>query len=99
MSGPKGAPCTKFLKKYARQEWELRNPVDWHVLGFGAEERARAERFMLTERPNLLPILVDHGITREGLAQILQAAGIKLPRIYDMGYPNGNCSQQSTDSL
>lgn len=91
MSGPKGAPCTKFLKKYARQEWEMRNHADWHVLGFGAEERARAERFMLTERPNLLPILVYQGITREGAARYLHAAGIRLPRIYDMGYPNGNC--------
>ena len=64
MSGPDGAPCTKFLKKRARQEWQLRNPVDWHVFGFGAEERGRYEDFILSELPNVLPVLIDHGITR-----------------------------------
>lgn len=91
MSSPKGAPCTKFLKKRARQEWESRNHVDWHVFGFGAEERERHDRFILTERSNVLPILIDHDITREGAYRYLHAAGIRPPRIYDMGYPNANC--------
>lgn len=91
MSGPDGAPCTKFLKKRARQEWEQRNHADWHVFGFGAEERGRFDRFVLTERPNVLPILIDAGITRDGAYRYLKAVGIDPPRVYKMGFPNGNC--------
>ena len=50
---PHGAPCTRYLKKFARQDWEQNNPVDWHVFGFGAEERARHDAFVLTERSNV----------------------------------------------
>lgn len=91
ISGPEGAPCTKFLKKRARQEWQMRNPVDWHVFGFGDEERKRYENFIISELPNVLPVLIDHGITRQGAYNYLLAVGIEPPRTYEMGYPNGNC--------
>lgn len=91
MSGPMGAPCTLELKKHARQEWEKENVVDWHVLGFTADEKKRHERFVLTERSNVLPILIDAGITKSECYTILNAAGIALPRVYAMGYPNANC--------
>ena len=91
MSGPKGAPCTIELKKMARQEWEKNNRADWHVLGFTADEKTRHDRFVLTERSNVLPVLIDAGITKAECYRILLAAGLKLPRVYDMGYPNANC--------
>jgi hypothetical protein len=91
MSGPMGAPCTLELKKYARQEWEKINLCDWHVLGFTADEKKRHDRFVLTERSNVLPILIDEGVTKAQCFSILESAGIKLPRIYSMGYPNANC--------
>lgn len=91
MSGPMGAPCTQELKKFARQEWEKRNHVNWHVLGFTADEKKRHDRFVLTERSNVLPVLIDEGITKARCFSILQLANIELPRIYSMGYPNANC--------
>ena len=91
MSGPMGAPCTIELKKYARQEWEKLNSCDWHVLGFTADEKTRHDRFVLTERSNVLPVLIDDGITKSQCFSILQSAGIELPRIYSLGYPNANC--------
>lgn len=91
MSGVLGAPCTLELKKKARQEWERCNHVDWHVLGFVAEEKKRSDNFMLTERQNLLPVLIDQGISKADCFRIIQEAGIELPRIYKMGYPNANC--------
>ena len=91
MSGPLGAPCTLELKKYARQEWEKENHVDWHVLGFTADEKRRHDRFVLTERSNVLPVLIENKITKLDCYSILQAEGIELPRIYSMGYPNANC--------
>jgi len=91
MSGPTGAPCTLELKKYARQEWEKHNTVDWHVLGFTADEKRRHDRFILTERSNVLPILIEENITKADCYDIIQTAGIALPRIYSLGYPNANC--------
>lgn len=91
MSGPQGAPCTLELKKKARQEWEKYNNADWHVLGFTFDEKKRSDKFILTERSNLLPVLIDQGITKSKCFEIIKSAGIKLPRIYDLGYPNANC--------
>jgi hypothetical protein len=91
MSGIQGAPCTLELKKRARQEWEERNPVDYHVLGFTFEEAKRHARFIQTERDNLLPVLIDAGITKGDCYNRLFEAGLKLPRIYLQGYPNANC--------
>jgi len=91
MSGPLGAPCTIELKKVARQEWERNNRVDWHVLGFTADERRRHDRFVLTERDNVLPVLIDANIAKQDCYTILKNAGVRLPHIYSLGYPNANC--------
>jgi len=91
MSGTKGAPCTTELKKRARLHWESGNHVDWHVLGFTADEATRHRRFILTERANVLPVLIDAGVTKEDCFKVLQEANIPLPRIYGLGYPNANC--------
>ena len=91
MSFPNGAPCTVELKKKARQEWERRNNVDWHVLGFTADEKKRHERFVLTERENVIPVLIDAGMTKVDCAMKLRAAGLTLPAPYYLGYPNANC--------
>lgn len=88
---PHGAPCTVHLKKEARQDYERQHRVDWHVLGFTADERKRHYRFVLTERENVLPVLIDAGITKTDCADILRVAGITLPRVYAMGLPNANC--------
>lgn len=91
MSGPKGAPCTAILKKQARYEWEAENHADWHVLGFTAEEAKRLQTFRLTERDNVLGVLVDQGITKDDCFTMLADAGIEPPAIYRRGYPNANC--------
>ena len=91
MSGVAGAPCTMELKKKARQEWEAKNNHDWIVLGFTAEEQHRYDRFKLTERDNILPVLIEDKITKSECYQILVDAGIQLPEIYKQGYPNANC--------
>ena len=91
MSSKHGAPCTLELKKEARAEWEQVNPCDWLVLGFTADERHRDERFRRTERKNLLPVLIDENITKDDCFRILFSAGILIPAIYDLGYPNANC--------
>lgn len=91
MSGPTGAPCTIELKKRARQHWEETNNPDYHVLGFTVDEMSRHERFVLTERDNVLPVLIDAGLTKQDCLDIVVRAGIQPPRVYAMGYPNANC--------
>jgi hypothetical protein len=91
MSNRFGAECTRTLKKGARYQWQDINKPDNHVLGFTADEKARAERFKKTECDTHLPVLVDAGITKADCFEIVRQAGIQRPRIYDMGYPNANC--------
>lgn len=91
MSGINGAPCTTELKKKARQHWENNNKYDYMVLGFTYDEKKRHDRFILTERNNLLPILIESKITKEDCAKIIQDAGIDIPKMYKLGYPNANC--------
>lgn len=91
MSGHLGAPCTMILKKEARQQWEQNNHADWHVFGFTADEKARHDRFVLTERSNVIPVLIELGITKMDCFRILAESGIQMPAIYLRGYPNANC--------
>jgi hypothetical protein len=91
MSGVKGAPCTQRLKKEARQLWEDSNPTDWMILGFTSEEQVRSDNFRRTERGNVIPLLIDAGLTKEDCAQILTNHGIELPLSYRLGYNNANC--------
>lgn len=91
MSGVAGAPCTGELKKKARQHWEGQNRADWHVMGFTAEERHRHDRFTLTERENVLPILIDRGMTKDDCGRMLVSLGLRLPEVYSLGMPNANC--------
>lgn len=91
MSFPSGAPCTVHLKKQARQHWEQTNKVDWHVFGFTVEEQKRHDNFVMSERSNVLPLLIDAGLTKQDCHDILSGVGIAPPRIYAEGYPNANC--------
>ena len=91
MSGVQGAPCTMILKKFARQQWEENNHTDWHVLGFTIEEQQRSDKFRERERSNLLPVLIEQKLTKQDCFDIIQQAGIELPTMYKLGYPNANC--------
>lgn len=91
MSGVKGAPCTLMLKKEARYHFERTHEIDYHVLGFTKDEENRHDRFIKYERSNVIPVLIDAGITKLDCFQILHDDGIRLPRIYSLGYPNANC--------
>lgn len=88
---PHGAPCTVHLKKEARQDYERQHRVDWHVLGFTADERKRFDRFVLTERSNVLPVLIDANLSKQDCMDRLLNAGVLPPRVYAEGYPNANC--------
>lgn len=91
MSGVSGAPCTQELKKNARYNFEKNNKIDFHVLGFTHDEIHRHEKFVKTERENVLPVLIDLKLTKNDCFELLKNNGIKLPEIYSFGFKNANC--------
>ncbi len=90
MSGTKGAPCTGQLKKEARYQAEIKYQIDWHVLGFTKDEQNRHDRFTKFERENVIPVLIDAGMTKPDCFEFLKQHGIELPRIYQF-LDNANC--------
>lgn len=97
MAGIAGAPCTEILKKEARQHWENLNRFKhqgktYHpVLGFDVNEKKRIRDFRLFERPNLISVLADEGLSKDDCFRILRSEGLKVPVTYYQGLPNGNC--------
>ncbi len=91
MSGVAGAPCTMLLKKEARYQFEKDHSIDYHVVGFTADEAHRHEKFVRAERENTIPVLIDEGFTKGNCFDYLRSEGIKIPEIYKLGFPNANC--------
>lgn len=94
MAGIKGAPCTAEMKVAPRLAFQL--PTDVHLFGYTANgedisrfERLRDTYFELTVRAPL----IEAGITKESALEMVQRAGLELPRSYAMGFPNANCLQ------
>ena len=95
VNGPKGAACTRTLKKQVRAQWEYEQPFDVpmrYVWGMDADEKNRVDRIKITmpDRTHAFP-LIDAGYVKEDVHRILTASGIKRPVMYDLGYSNNNC--------
>lgn len=92
LSGMNGAPCTGFMKFAPRMDYEL--PSDLHHWGYTAD-KLDSRRFdrMVADYPFMKQRapLVEMGIKKRDTHQILAQHGIKRPRVYDLGFPNGNC--------
>lgn len=90
MAGVKGARCTVELKKVPRFGYQ--RPDDIHIFGFGTCEASRAETFK-SNNPELVLAwpMMDLGWSKADCFPILEAAGIKLPAMYLLGYKNNNC--------
>jgi PP-loop superfamily ATP-utilizing enzyme len=87
---PKGAPCTRALKKQIRQRFE--KPTDRQVFGYTAEEQARLDRFIdANSDVNIWTPLIEKGLGKEDCLAMLENAKIDLPAMYKLGYHNNNC--------
>ena len=87
-------PCTSWLKKRVRKEWEMEHTGEriTYVWGMDVNERHRAERLIegMPEFDHEFP-LIDRQLTKAQSHGILSSLGIKRPAMYDMGYSNNNC--------
>ncbi len=103
INSPRGATCSRILKRRLRKEWELQNSFFQtfrYVWGMDCTETkprpprntSRVQGILNTmpEYYHLFP-LVEHNITKEEAHGILAKAGIKRPAMYDLGFPNNNC--------
>jgi hypothetical protein len=93
VNGPAGAPCTRFLKRRVRKEWELTQKDQLtYIWGMDKGEVERAKRLSdnMPDQSHRFP-LIEHGASKEKAHKILMASGIKRPAMYDLGYGNNNC--------
>lgn len=88
------APCTNWLKKRVRKEWEYehRDYELTYVWGMDSNEKHRADRLNETmiEFNHEFP-LIDKGLTKQEVHGMCNELGIKRPAMYDLGYNNNNC--------
>ena len=92
LAGINGAPCTRELKVRPRLRYQ--RPSDIHVFGYTADAADVARAEALREHYPELTIetpLIDRGIKKEACLEIIRAAGISLPILYGLGFPNNNC--------
>jgi hypothetical protein len=92
VNGPGGAPCTNFLKRRVRKEWEKGKNDLTYVWGMDIQEKERAYRLYdaMPKIGHLFP-LIDKNISKKEAHEILKASGIKRPEMYNLGYNNNNC--------
>lgn len=92
LSSPNGARCTGEMKIVPRMNFQC--PSDIHLFGY-AYDRRDIERhknlrinfpFMKYRSP-----LIEERITKAQSHGIIAERGIRRPRVYDLGFPNGNC--------
>lgn len=90
LAGVKGARCTTELKKLVRRKFEQLD--DLQIFGFDRDEKSRAEKFNGNnpEVKTWFP-LIEKNLSKSDCLAIIQAAGIKLPAMYHLGYRNNNC--------
>jgi len=102
VNGPDGARCTLELKKQVRYELEEKfmlslfndTIIENQVWGFEWDRKQvnRAIRF-IEQYPATKPLfpLIEKGLNKDQCAGIIMSAGIELPEMYKLGYPNNNC--------
>lgn len=95
VNGVGGARCTLELKKNLRFQIEDEKK-EWagQIFGFEFDKKEinRAIRFS-QQYPKTKPVfpLIDSKLTKSQCAEILLMNGIKLPKMYELGFHNNNC--------
>lgn len=85
-----GASCSRALKGKLLDAF--RQPGDISILGYTAEEQGRFDKFF-DRMSDTLPRapLIERGLMKADCLAIIERAGIRLPKMYELGYRNANC--------
>ena len=90
MAGHHGARCSIELKRRVR--FQFQRPDDRQAFGYTVDELDRAKRTEESEPAiNWWWPLIEAGLTKSDCLAMVERAGLTLPRMYAMGYPNANC--------
>lgn len=89
------APCTNWLKKRVRKEWEEQHKdcEITYVWGFDLKEKERAER-TVEANPHAeheFPLIEKYLSKQEVHGLFDRTFDFARPKMYEMGYPNNNC--------
>ena len=88
------APCTNWLKKRVRKEWEYdhRDYDITYVWGMDANEKHRATSLeeTMVDFKHCFP-LIERGLTKAEAHGMCERLGVARPVMYDLGYNNNNC--------
>lgn len=89
------APCTNWLKKRVRKEWEQENSSYdlTYVWGFDMQEMNRAEKILEAnpQAKHEFP-LIEQNLSKEEVHGLFDRTfNFPRPVMYDIGYPNNNC--------
>ena len=89
------APCTNWLKKRVRKEWEEQHKECdlTYVWGFDLKEKNRAERTIEAnpQAQHEFP-LIDKQLSKEEVHGLFERTfDFDRPKMYELGYPNNNC--------
>ncbi len=102
VNGPDGARCTLELKKQVRYELEAAfalslfndTVIENQIWGYEWDKKQvnRAIRF-IEQYPATNPLfpLIEKGLNKDQCAGMIMSAGIEVPEMYKLGYPNNNC--------
>jgi 3'-phosphoadenosine 5'-phosphosulfate sulfotransferase (PAPS reductase)/FAD synthetase len=89
-----GAICSSQLKRRVREKWQEKNDYEYQVFGFEFDKKEfnRANGLIKNHKKakGIFPLLMM-GYSKDDCLQIIQDAGIQIPRMYQMGFRNNNC--------
>lgn len=92
LAGVNGAICTNELKVVPRMNFQ--RPSDIHVFGYTADKADIKRANDFRERWDLMDVrtpLIDAGLTKENVLEMILRRGIDLPVMYLLGFHNNNC--------
>jgi hypothetical protein len=92
LAGIGGAPCSGALKFEPRVAYQ--RPGDVHVFGYTSDRKdvIRANRLRMNWPDMALETpLIDSGLDKLACLQMVENAGIDVPVLYKLGFPNNNC--------
>lgn len=92
INSPGGAPCTSNLKKKVREKI-MKDPFHCQIWGFEFDLKQINRAVRMSEQYEFTSEypLIDHKLTKEMCAGIVDLSGIKRPDMYAKGYNNNNC--------
>jgi len=91
VNGAGGARCTTELKRAVREKIQKELKYTGQVFGFEFNKKEIERSKRVPKEINPIFPLIDEKLTKENCLSILLSAGIELPAMYKLGYPNNNC--------